>query len=122
MEVAEYQDRSTATASERYLSWILKVCAERFDRDFSLRGGFTKLSEEGSIAVDSNHRNAGCSRSEGVASATAREVGNHTQPRRGADSRELVTEEFRRWRSLRHELNDYRANRRSLLRVARGSR
>jgi hypothetical protein len=87
MEVAEYQYRSTATASERNLSWILKVCAERFDRDFSLRGGFTKLREEGSIAVDSDDWNVGCSHSERVASATAREVGNHTQLRRVPDSR-----------------------------------
>ncbi len=122
MEIAEDQSCSTTVVSERNLGRVFVVCAERFDCDRSLRGGFTKFPEEGSIAVDSNDRNAGCSRSQGVASATARKVGHHTQPRRGADSRELVTEEFRRWRSLRHELNDYRANRRSLLRVARGSR
>jgi hypothetical protein len=36
--------------------------------------------------------------------------------------RELVDEEFGGLRSLRHALNDPRANRRSPLRVARGSR
>ncbi len=122
MEVAKYQDCSTTPALERNLGRILEVCAERFDRDLSLRSGFAKLREEALIAVDSDDRNAGCSRSERVASATAREVGNHTQSGRGADSRQLVTEEFRRWRSLRHELNDHRANRRWLPRAARGSR
>ena len=96
VEKAEYQNHPTAMTSERNLSWILKVCAERFDREFSLHGGFAKLREGGSIAVDSNGRDAGCSRGERVASATAREVDEHAQLGCSPDSRELVTEEVRR--------------------------
>jgi hypothetical protein len=75
------------------LGRILKVCEERFHREFSLCGGFAKFREGRSIAIDSNDRNSGCGRGERVASATAREVDDHAQPGRGPNSRELVTEE-----------------------------
>jgi len=81
-------------------------------RERWLRGGFAKLLEERSIAVDSNDRNAGCSRGERVASATAGEVDDHPELGRGLDLRELVTEEVGRRRSLRHGLNGQRADRR----------
>ncbi len=111
VEEAEYQNRPTTPTSERNLGRILKVCAERFDREFALRGGFAKFREERSTAVDSNHRNAGCSHGECVASATAGEVDDHAQLGRGPDSRELLSTEVRRRRSLRHRLNGHRANR-----------
>jgi hypothetical protein len=112
MEVAEYQNGSTTLTSERNLGRILKVCAERFDRKFPLRGGSAKFCEGGSIAVDSNDRNAGCSRGERVAPAAAREVGDHAQLGRGPDLCELVAEEVGRRRSLRQGLNGHRADRR----------
>ena len=111
MEVAEYQNGSATMTSKRNLSRILKVCAERFDCKLPLRGGFAKFREERSIAVDSNDRDAGCCRGERVTSSTASEVGNHAQLGRGLNSRELVTEEVGRRRSLRHRLNGQRANR-----------
>jgi len=112
MEVAEYQNGSTTLTSERNLGRILKVRAERFDREFPLRGGFAKFCEGGSIAVDSNDRNAGCSRGERVAPAAAREVGDYAQLGRGPDLCELVAEEVGRRRSLRQGLNGHRADRR----------
>ena len=79
--------------SEWNLRRILKVCEERFDREFPLCGGFAKFREGRSIAVDSNDRNTRRSRGERVASETAREVDDHAQPGRGLNLRELVTEE-----------------------------
>ena len=111
MEESEYQNRCTTVTSERNLSWVLKVCAERFDRELSLRSDFAKFREERSIAVDPNDWNAGCSRGECMAPATAREVGDHAQLGRGLNSRQLVAEEFRRRRSLRHGLKGQRVDR-----------
>ena len=111
VEEAEYQNHPTTLTSERNLDWILKVCEERFDCQLALRGGFAKLREERSTAVDSNHSNASCSHGESVASATAGEVDDHAQLGRGPDWRELVSQEVRRRRSLRHRLNGQRANR-----------
>jgi hypothetical protein len=112
MEVAEYQYHPTTPTSERNLSWILNVCVDCFDREFPLCGGFAKCREGRSVAVDSNDRNAGCSRGERVAPATAREVDDCAQLGRGPNSRELVTEEVGRRRLLRYGLNGHRANRR----------
>ena len=58
--------------------------------------GFVKFCEEASIAVDPDNRDAGFSRGECVASATAGEVGNRAQLRRGPDSVELIIEEIGR--------------------------
>jgi hypothetical protein len=97
--------------SEWNLGRILKVGEERLDCERWLRGGFAKFREVRSIVVDSNDRGAGCCRGERVAPSTAGEVGNHAQQGRGLNSRELVTEEVGRRRSLRHGLNGQRANR-----------
>ena len=75
------------------LDRILKVREERFDREFPPSGGFAKLREGRSIAVDSNDRNTRRSRGERVASETAREVDDHAQAGRDLNSRELVAEE-----------------------------
>jgi hypothetical protein len=111
MEEAKYQNGSTTPTSERNLSRILNVCVGCFDREFPPRGGFAEFREVRSIAVDPDDRNAGCSRSERVAPATAREVDDRPQLGRGPNSHELVTEEVGRRRSLRHGLNGHRANR-----------
>ena len=110
MQVAEYQNGPTTLTSERNLVRILEVCVDCFDREFPLRGGFAKCREGRSVAVDANDRNAGCSRGERVTPAAAREVGDHAQLGRGPNSRELVTEEVRRRRSLRHGLNGHCAD------------
>jgi hypothetical protein len=111
MQVTEHQNHPTTPTSEWNLSWILNVCVDCFNREFPLRCGFAKCPEGRSIAVDSNDRNAGCSRGERVTPATAREVDDCPQLGRGPDSRELVTEEVGRRRSHRHGLNGHRANR-----------
>jgi hypothetical protein len=111
MEEAEDQNGPTALASERNLSRILNVGAECFDRERVLRGGFAKLREKGSIAVDPEDRDAGCGRCERVASAAAREVDDRAEFGSGSNSLELVAEETRRRRSLRHGLNRHHANR-----------
>jgi len=95
MQVAKDQNGSTTITSKWNLSRILEVCEERFECERRLRG-FVKFCEEASIAVDSDDRNAGFSRGECVASATAGEVGNRAQLRRGPDSVELIIEEFGR--------------------------
>jgi hypothetical protein len=95
MQVAEDQNGSTTITSKRNLSRILEVREERFECECRLRG-FVKFCEEASIAVDSDDRNAGFSRSERVASAPAGEVGNRAQLRRGPDPVELIIEEFGR--------------------------
>ena len=94
MQVAEYQNDSTAVTSKRDFSRILEVCSDRFHREFPLLGGFAEFREEYSIAVDPDEWNAGFRRGECLASATAREVGDHAQPGCGPNLRELVTEEF----------------------------
>ena len=111
MEVAEYQNGSTTMTSKRNLGRILKVCEERFDCERCCAAASRSSARKRSIAVDSDDRNAGCCRGERVASATAGEVGNHAQLGRGPNSRELVTEEVGRRRSLRHGFNGHRADR-----------
>jgi hypothetical protein len=111
MEVAKYQNSSATMASKRNRGRILEVSEDRFDCERRLRGGFAKFCEGRPIAVDSNNRNAGCSRGERVASATTGEVGDPAQLGCGLNSRELVAEEVGRRRSLRHGLNGQRASR-----------
>jgi hypothetical protein len=111
MQEAKYQNRPTTPTSKWDLSWILNVCVEGFDREVSPCGGFAKLLEERSVAVDSNDRNAGCSGGERVASAPARDVEDHAQLGRGPNPLELVTEEVGGRRPLRHRLSGHFANR-----------
>jgi hypothetical protein len=111
MEEAEYQNGSTTATLERNLSWILNVCVDCFDRELPLRGGFAKFREGRSIAVDSDDQNVGCCRGECVASAAAGEIDDRAQLGRDLNSRELVTEEVGRRRSLRHGFNRHRVDR-----------
>jgi len=93
MQVAKHQNRTTAVTSQRNLGWILEVCADRFDRQCSLRGGAAKRVERRAVAVDSDHPDAGFGRSDRVSAQAAGEIDHRAEPGRGANPLELLAEE-----------------------------